>query len=87
MSDPEVAILHNDAALHSLKRVQLLQLVRRFGLKGSGKVRGQLYTVLQGYTADSYSPSCAGHGPRRPPAGARPPHRRARLEPQQRRAW
>ncbi|GAA5894846.1 hypothetical protein JCM8208_006085 [Rhodotorula glutinis] len=37
MNDPEVAILHNDAALHSLKRVQLLALVKRFGLKGSGK--------------------------------------------------
>ncbi|GAA5856662.1 hypothetical protein JCM9279_004863 [Rhodotorula babjevae] len=37
MNDPEVAILHNDAALHSLKRPQLHALVRRFGLKGSGK--------------------------------------------------
>ncbi|KPV73056.1 uncharacterized protein RHOBADRAFT_55292 [Rhodotorula graminis WP1] len=37
MNDPEVAILRNDAALHSLKRPQLLALVRRFGLKGSGK--------------------------------------------------
>lgn len=42
MSDsPEVAILQNDAALHSLKRPQLLALTKRFGLKGSGKVRSR----------------------------------------------
>ncbi|GAA5997620.1 SAP domain-containing protein [Rhodotorula paludigena] len=35
--DPSEAILSNDAALHSLKRQQLLALCKQFGLKGSGK--------------------------------------------------
>ncbi|GJN94144.1 hypothetical protein Rhopal_007218-T1 [Rhodotorula paludigena] len=35
--DPSEAILSNDAALHSLKRQQLLALCKQYGLKGSGK--------------------------------------------------
>ncbi|GAA5879183.1 hypothetical protein JCM3774_002103 [Rhodotorula dairenensis] len=34
---PELAILSNEAALHSLKRPQLLALCKQNGLKGSGK--------------------------------------------------
>jgi hypothetical protein len=35
---PELAILSNAAALHSLKRPQLVALCKQHGLKGSGKV-------------------------------------------------
>lgn len=36
---PELAILTNPAALHALKRAQLLVLCKQHGVKGSGKVR------------------------------------------------
>ncbi|GAA5955554.1 hypothetical protein JCM21900_000039 [Sporobolomyces salmonicolor] len=34
---PEIAILSNEAALHSIRRPQLQALTKRFGLKGTGK--------------------------------------------------
>ncbi|GAA5982589.1 hypothetical protein JCM10908_006708 [Rhodotorula pacifica] len=37
MTAPELAILSNEAALHSLKRPQLLALCKQHGIKGSGK--------------------------------------------------
>lgn len=35
---PEIAILSNEAALHALKRPQLVSLAKQFGIKASGKV-------------------------------------------------